>query len=235
MQINKYNSKLEVNNTKVLAHNDKVKVDKVQVNNYNTKVQVNNDKSIIIKKNKVVDQFNLIAKTRPDYLKNINEISEIMNDLPDHPQLRHIELNKINVLTDKSLDHASELSHSGNREWYGVIDNIDTINDKIDLVNEIGEVIDSYMADGYNIVDGINKSHNNDSLYDILAEDLKKCKDKVLKFIDSFNVQAKSDKHIDGLSKINLLQDRKKFNHMRLILKKFLCEQITCDKFITTR
>ena len=68
------------------------------------------------------------------------------------------------------------MSHSGNREWYGVIDNIDTINDKIDLVNEIGEVIDSYMADAYNIVDGINKSHNNDSLYDILAEDLKSVK-----------------------------------------------------------
>ena len=60
------------------------------------------------------------------------------------------------------------MSHSGNREWYGVTDNIDTINDKIDLVNEI-KVIDSYMADAYNIVDGINKSHNNDSLYDILA------------------------------------------------------------------
>ena len=67
------------------------------------------------------------------------------------------------------------MSHSGNREWYGVIDNIDTINDKIDLVNEIGEVIDSYIADAYNIVDGISKSHNNNSLYDILAEDLKKC------------------------------------------------------------
>ena len=158
-----------------------------------------------------------------------------MNDLHDDPQLRHIELNKINVLTDKSLYHASELSHGENRKWYGVINNIDTINDKIDLVNEIGEVIDSYMADGYNIVDGINKSHNNYSLYDILAEDLKKCKDKVLKFIDSFNVQAKNDKHIDGLSKINLLQDRKKINHMRLILNKNLCDQITCDKFITTR
>ena len=86
-------------------------------------------------------------------------------------------------MTDKSLDYPSELSHSGNRECYGVIDNIDTINDKIDLVNEIGEVIDSYMADAYNIVDGINKSHNNDLLYDILAEDLKKCKDKVLKLV----------------------------------------------------
>ena len=281
VQVNEDNSKLKVNNTKVQAHNDKVKVDKVhvnndkvqvnndnsklkvnntnaQVNNVNTKVlvnndkvqvnndntkpkahknkaQVNKDKLIIIKKNKVVDQVNLIAKIRTDYLKNINEISEIINDLHDGPQLRHIELNTIYVLTNKSLDHASELSHGGNREWYDVINNIDTINDKIDLVNEIGEVIDSYMADAYNIVDGINKSHNNDSLYDILAEDLKKCKDKILKSIDSFNVLAKNDKHIDRLSKINLLQDRKIFNHMRMILKKVLYEQITCDKFITTR
>ena len=146
----------------------------MQVKKDKNKAQVNNDKSIIIKKNKVVDQVNLIAKIRSDYLKNINEISEIMNDLHDDPQLRHIELNKINVLTDKSLDLASELCHGGNREWYDGNDNINTINDKIDLVNEIGEVIDSYMADAYNIVDGINKSHNNDSLYDILAEDLKK-------------------------------------------------------------
>ena len=94
-------------------------------------------------------------------------------------------------MTDKSLDHASELSHGGNREWYGVINNIDTINDKIDLVNEIGEVIDSYMTDAYNIIDAINKSHNNDSLYDTLAEDLKKCKDTILKMINSSNVCVK--------------------------------------------
>ena len=117
--------------------------------------QVNNDKSIIIKKNKVVDQFNLIVKIRSDYLKNINEISEIMNDLHDDPQLRHIELNKINVLTDKSLDFASELCHGGNREWYDGIDNVNIINDKTDLVNEIGEVIDSYIIDAYNIIDTI--------------------------------------------------------------------------------
>ena len=53
--------------------------------------------------------------------------------------------------------------------------------------------------------------------------------------IDSFNVLAKNDKHIDRLSKINLLQDRKIFNHMRMILKKFLCEQIACNKFITAK
>ena len=39
------------------------------------------------------------------------------------------------------------------------------INDKLDLVNQIGELIDSYVSDAYNIVDGINKCHNNSSLY----------------------------------------------------------------------
>ena len=47
---------------------------------------------------------------------------------------RHIELNKINILTDKSLDLASELRHGGNRKWYDGNDNINTINDKIDLL-----------------------------------------------------------------------------------------------------
>ena len=85
---------------------------------------------------------------------------------------RHIELNKINILTDKSLDLASELRHGGNRKWYDGNDNINTINDKINLLNEIGELIDIFMTDAYNIFDAINKSDNNDSLYDTLAEDL---------------------------------------------------------------
>ena len=160
--------------------------------------------ALIHKKNKVVDQVNLIAKIRSDYLKNINEISEIMNDLHDDPQLRHIELNKINVLTDKLLGHASELGHGENREWYGVITNINNINDKIDLVNEIGEIIDSYMADACNIVDGINKSHNNDSLYDILAEELKKCKDTILKMINSSNVCVNQDNKKNDTDNVNV-------------------------------
>ena len=96
-------------------------------------------------------------------------------------------------MTDKSLDLASELCHGGNREWYDRNDNINTINDKIDLVNEIGEVINSFMTDTYNIIDAINKSQNNDSLYDILEEDLKKCKDTILKMINSFNICVKQD------------------------------------------
>ena len=118
-----------------------------------------------------------------------------MNELHDDPHLRLLELNRINALLDKSLDYAWELSHGGNREKHEItIDKdkdkdmyvnryTDIINDKLDLVNEIGELIDSHMSDAYNIVDGINKSHNNSSAYDILAEDLKKCKDTILKMI----------------------------------------------------
>ena len=78
--VNEDNSKLKVNNTKV-----QVKKDKVRVKKDKNKAQVNNDKSIIIKKNKVVDQFNLIAKITSDYLNNINKISEITNYLHDDP------------------------------------------------------------------------------------------------------------------------------------------------------
>ena len=208
--VNEDNSKLKVINTKVPVKRDKmqVKKDKVQVKKDRNNTQVNNDKSIIMKKNKVVDQFNLIAKITSDYLNNINEISEIMND----PQLRHIELNKINVLTNKSLDLASELRHGGNREWYYANDNINTINDKIDLVNEIGEVIDSFMTDTYNIIDAINKSCNNDSLYDNLAEDLEKCKDTILKMINSFNICVKQDTKKNYNDDVNVCekQDTKK-------------------------
>ena len=75
---------MQVNNDKVRLNKDNTKL-KANKN----KAHVNNYKSIIIKKNEVVDQVNLIAKIRSDYLKNINEISEIMSDLHDDPQLRH--------------------------------------------------------------------------------------------------------------------------------------------------
>ena len=116
-------------------------------------------------------------------------------------------------MLDKSLDYAWELSHSGNREKHEItIDKdkdmyvnryTDIINDKLDLVNEIGELIDSYMADAYNIVDSINKSHNNSSAYDILAEDLK-CKDTILKMINSSNVCAKQDTKNNDADNVNI-------------------------------
>ena len=115
-------------------------------------------------------------------------------------------------MTNKSFDLASELCHGGNREWYDGNDNINIINDKIGLLNEIGEVIDSFMTDAYNIIDAINKSHNNDSLYDTLAEDLKKCKDTILKMINSSNICVKQDTKKNDTDNVNVCekQDTKK-------------------------
>ena len=137
-----------------------------------------------------------------------------MNELHDDRHLRLLELNRINAVLDKSLDYAWELSHGGNREKHEIsIDKdkdmyvnryADFINDKLDLVYEIGELIDSYMADAYNIVNGISKSHNNRSAYDILAEDLKKCKDTILKMINSFNLCAKQDSKKNDADNVNV-------------------------------
>ena len=129
---------------------------------------------MIHKKNKAVDQVDLNAKINIDYLKNVNEISEIMNELHDDPHLWLLDLNRRNSLLDKSLDYAWELSHGGNREKHEITIDKDKdmyvnryteiINDKLDLFNEIRELIDSYIANAYNIVDGINKSHNSSSV-----------------------------------------------------------------------
>ena len=112
-----------------------------------------------------------------------------------------LKLNKINALLDKSLDYAwqvcgaKKIKHKiiNDKDMY--LDRyINIINDKLDLVNHIGGLIDSYVLDACNIVDGINKCHDNNSLYDILKEDLKKFKDNVLKLISNFNVCDKAEK-----------------------------------------
>ena len=68
------------------------------------------------------------------------------------------------------------------------------------------------MTDAYNIIDAINKSHNNDSLYDTLAEDLKKCKDTILKMINSSNICVKQDTKKNDTDNVNVCekQDTKK-------------------------
>ena len=114
-----------------------------------------------------------------------------------------IKLDKINALLDKSLDYAWKLCRVKKRKEHKIINDEDKdtyldrytniVNDKLDLVNQIGELIDSYVSDAYNIVDGINKCHNNSSLYYILEEDLKKCKDNILKLINGSNVYDKPD------------------------------------------
>ena len=129
------------NEIKSLKNNFQVIIDKLHKLENEVDVLIDNDK-----KNKVLDQVNLTAKIRIDYLKNINEIIEIMNELhDDDPGLRLFKLNRINALLHKSLDYAWELSHGENREKHEIIIDkdmclnrySDIINDKLDLVNGI--------------------------------------------------------------------------------------------------
>ena len=126
-----------------------------------------------------------------------------MNKLYDDSNMTLLKLNEINALLDKSLDHAWKLCCVKKRKKHKIINDEDKnmhldrytniVNDKLDLVNQIGELVDSYVSDAYNIVDGINKCHNNSSLYYILEEDLKKCKENILKLINGSNVYNKPD------------------------------------------
>ena len=56
-------------------------------------------------------------------------------------------------------------------------------------------------------------------------------KNKSIKQSDLLNKM--SDNNI--LSSKNLLQDRKIFNYMGMMLKKFICEQFICGKLYTTK
>ena len=73
----------------------------------------------------------------------------------------------------------------------------DIINDKLEIVNGIGTLIDDYISIAYNLIGGIKKSHKNDNAYNILAEDLKICKDNIVKIINTSNVFDKESKLIN--------------------------------------
>ena len=60
-------------------------------------------------------------------------------------------------------------------------------------MNRIGELLDSVMAEVQNVVDMVRETNNDSSIYDILAENMKKSKDNVLESINSVNICAKPD------------------------------------------
>ena len=189
----------------------KDKPDTIKKKDNNQKLRDNSQKiksEAQVIKNQIVDQVNLIAKISVDYLANANEIVMLINKLYDDDDNDDVDTNttllklkKINAMLDKSLDCAWKLCGAKKIKKHQIITNkdmhsdryINIINDKLDLVNHISRLIDSYVLDACNIVDSINKCHDNDSLYDILEEDFKKFKDNILKLISNFNVCDKAD------------------------------------------
>ena len=169
--------------------------------------------------NKQIDQANLLARIRNDFSKNVEKICGLMNELHDEiysddSWLRLVELNKINVLIDEALDYVWRSIYGKNREKHERI-NIDKdkdidghvskyniiVNVKLELMNIIGELINSAMIEVQNEVGMINDvKHASEIeidalklLYSTLAKILKKWRDVILGMINSDNVCNKPD------------------------------------------
>ena len=143
------------------------------------------------KTNELIDHVNLLAKTRNDFSKNVCKICELLNELQDETYnddswLRLVELNKINTLLGESLDYVWKMVYDGNREKHEKIDidkdkdidgyvskYTDIINDKLELVNKIGELLDNLMADVQNVVDMVRETDNKILIHDIPTNNLK--------------------------------------------------------------
>ena len=94
----------------------------------------NKERTIHLDKiNELIDQVNLLAKTRNNFSKHINEICILMNELQDEicddSWLKLVELNKINALLDESLDYVWKMIYGENREKHEIT-NINIDKDK---------------------------------------------------------------------------------------------------------
>ena len=170
--------------------------------------------------NERIDHVNLLARIRNDFSNNVEEICRLMNKLhneiySDDSRLRLVELNKINMLLDEALDYVWKTLCDKNREKHERI-NIDKykdidgyvskytniVNDKLELVNRIGEILDCAMIEVQNEVDMINEVKQKESEIDIetlnlmheaLAKIFKKWRDIVLEIINTDIACSKPD------------------------------------------
>ena len=143
-------------------------------------------------------------------MKNVEEICVLINELQDEiycddSWLRLVELNKIHVLIDDAFDYVWKTVYCKNREKHEKI-NVDKdkdidgyvskytniVNDKLELLNRIGELLDSTMTDVQNELGMINEVRqaneiDTDTLklmYNTLAKISKKWSDIILEVIN---------------------------------------------------
>ena len=108
----------------------------------------------------------------------MNELQDEIHD--DDSWLRLVELNKINTLLDESLGYIWKMIFLENREKHEKI-NIDKdkdmdgyvsmysdiINDKLELVNRIGGLLDGIMVEVQNVEDMVRETDDDSLAYDI--------------------------------------------------------------------
>ena len=215
--------------------------------------------------NKQIDHISLLARIRNDFSKNIEEICRLMDELHDEiysddSWLRLVELNKINVLLDEVLDYVWKTFYDKNREKHERI-NIDKykdidgyvskytniVNDKLELVNRIGEIPDCAMIEVLNEVDIINEVKQKENEIDIetlklmheaLEKILKNWRDVILEMLNSESTcskpdNKKKDNKPDNKKKDNKLDNKKKDN--KLDTKKEDNKLDTSKKYVENR
>ena len=118
-------------------------------------------------------------------------MSQLQDEIySDDSWLSLLEMNKINALLDESLDYIWNMIYGKNRKK-NEINNIDIdkdmdiVNDKSELVNKLGELLDSIMIELQDVVGTDN--------YDNLLKNLKKWRSSILKLIKG-NISEKKDK-----------------------------------------
>ena len=170
---------------------------------------ISNADVLLEKTNLLIDNVNLLTKIRNDFSNNVSEVYMLMSELQDDiytgdSWLRLLELQKINVSLNDSLDCVWCIVHDKKREKYDMI-NIDKdkdingyvskytdiVNDKLDLVNEIGELLYSIMVQIHNAVNMVKETDDDKLTYDILDKNWMKWYSDINKMVSKADMCSK--------------------------------------------
>ena len=175
------------NEAHVIKNNSQALRNKASVHRDNDKDntaldKINNKIGLINKKDKILFEVNTIVTNK---VKHIYEaMHELQDEIYDDPWLRLIELNMINDILHDALNVVSKEIYGKNRKS-SIIINIDkdkdidgyvskltdVINNKIELINKIGETIDQVLQERNNETNITNEKilkaseMDNDTLY----------------------------------------------------------------------
>ena len=129
--------------------------------------------------NNQISEVNKFSLVRNMYAKNTRKIGKLMTEqqegnicndkICDDPWLKLNELQKMNILIDEAFDNARKMIHDKDRKMHEKIDinkyleidryvdkYTDIISGKIELLNNIGVILDSTMIEIQSKVDMIN-------------------------------------------------------------------------------
>ena len=126
------------------------------------------------------------------YAKNITEIGKLMIELQegnicdDDARLQLNELQKMNILIDEAFHNAWKMIHDIDSKMLKKIDRYidkytDIINGKIELLNNIGVIIDSAMTEIQSKVDMINDVKQKENIDIETLKLIHKTLDEILK------------------------------------------------------